>query len=278
MKLFRNLVLALGVASVSSAWAEHAPSRIVSLGAAVTETVYALGHGENLVGRDQTSLWPQAATHLPDVGYPRHLALEGIVSLLPDTVLASHDAGPPHVLQGLSNAGVNVVNITTGPSWDDAKAGMQKVAAQLGQQEALATLLAAADEDLAAAKALTPSTPKKLLFLLAEGPAGWMAAGSSTRTQTLIEALGAQNVMAQARGYRPLSAEALLALGPDAILIASHGLKQKSLQETLKSSGLEQVPAVKNGHVHVVDSSRYLTLGPRFGESVKALAQLLYKP
>lgn len=57
-----------------------ASERIVSIGGDVTEIVYALGAEQQLIARDSTSLHPQAAAALPDVGYMRQLNAEGILS------------------------------------------------------------------------------------------------------------------------------------------------------------------------------------------------------
>lgn len=262
--------------------AEKTPSkRIVTVGAAITETVYALGMDQHLVGRDQTSLWPQAATQLPDVGYPRNLALEGILSLAPDLVVLSHDAGPPHVISGLKNAGVEVLTVPTGPQWEHAKAGISQIGAQLSADDKAAEILALADQGIAQVSMREGEQPARLLFLLAEGPSGWLAAGTDTRADTLINAVQGENVMAASSGYRPLSAEAILSLSPDAILVASHALLdqhsgvEKSLQQALLDAGLDVVPAVKNGRTFALDSSKFLTLGPRFGEAVNELSILL---
>ena len=73
--------------------------RIVSVGGALTETLYALGAMADLVGVDTTSLYPEAARRLPSVGYARSLSAEGVLSLRPTLIVASEDAGPPAVLR-----------------------------------------------------------------------------------------------------------------------------------------------------------------------------------
>ena len=83
------------------ACAAHAAPRIVSIGGPVTEIVYALGAGDQVVGVDTSSTFPEAATRLPQVGYQRRLSAEGVLSLQPDVVLATSDAGPPAALEQL---------------------------------------------------------------------------------------------------------------------------------------------------------------------------------
>ncbi|MBK8158789.1 MAG: ABC transporter substrate-binding protein [Rhodospirillaceae bacterium] len=106
MKLDRRtwLLAALG-ATLAPRPLSARQQRIVCAGGAMTECVYALGAGDQVVAVDTTSLYPRAALSLPKIGYLRQLAVEGVLSLSPDIVLADRDAGPPNVLQQLRATG-----------------------------------------------------------------------------------------------------------------------------------------------------------------------------
>eukprot|EP01136_Pigoraptor_vietnamica_P034580 Opistho-1_new@98715 len=71
--------------------------RLVTVSGAITEVVFALGAESMLVGSDTTSVWPEAALRTPKVGYMRQLSAEGLLSLRPSAVIATHEAGPPLV-------------------------------------------------------------------------------------------------------------------------------------------------------------------------------------
>jgi iron complex transport system substrate-binding protein len=111
--VFGALVFALRGSVRLSAAAEaleHDPSRLVAVGGAVTEIVYALGAGEHLVGVDTSSTYPEAATTLPHVGYQRALSAEGVLSLRPSFVLstwteilACFEQGSPGGIAGYSS-------------------------------------------------------------------------------------------------------------------------------------------------------------------------------
>ena len=82
-------------------------SRIVSLNGDVTETIFALGLGGNLVGVDTSAPYPaRRVARLPKIGYQRTLSAEGILSLRPTVVIGTAEAGPPEVIQQLRSAGV----------------------------------------------------------------------------------------------------------------------------------------------------------------------------
>ncbi|MEX0582565.1 MAG: ABC transporter substrate-binding protein, partial [Sneathiella sp.] len=126
-----------------------APKRVVSVGGALTEAVYALGAGELIVGSDTTSYYPEAAAASPKVGYQRALSAEGILSLNPDLVLMTDEAGPPPVLAQLKSAGVNMLTLNAGRSLEDVKKNIEVISGALDRKEEGAALIA----DMTAAEA-----------------------------------------------------------------------------------------------------------------------------
>lgn len=85
------------------------PARVVSIGGHVTEIIYALGAQATLVGTDSSSIYPPEAKKLPQVGYLRQVSVEGVASLQPDLIIASHDIGPPAAVEKLKALGVPLV-------------------------------------------------------------------------------------------------------------------------------------------------------------------------
>ena len=118
--------------------------RIVCVGGAVTETVFALGAQGQLVGVDTTSLFPVDATRLPQVGYARTLSAEGVLALKPQLLLASGEAGPPLVLTQLKSAGLRVEVLDEQHRFDGVLARTQRVGALCGRERE-AALQAAPD-------------------------------------------------------------------------------------------------------------------------------------
>ena len=86
------------------------PARIVSIGGAITEILYALGFEDRLAGVDSTSLYPAAALRdKPNVGYMRQLSAEGVLGLNPSLVLAVQGSGPKETMDVLEAAKVPLV-------------------------------------------------------------------------------------------------------------------------------------------------------------------------
>jgi iron complex transport system substrate-binding protein len=86
-------ILGLLFATVLAAAAESSGPRVVSGAGAITETICALGAQDLLVAVDASSVYPPEVSKLPQVGYARQLAAEGILSVHPALLLVTDDAG-----------------------------------------------------------------------------------------------------------------------------------------------------------------------------------------
>ena len=248
---------------------------LVSIDGALTEIVYALGAEDRLVGVDTTSVYPEAAQSLPQVGYMRQLSAEGILSLQPDLVLATRDAGPEPVFEQLRAAGVQVVRIEAYHTLEGVLDKVMQVGRALqlpDTAEQLATRIRAQAGPLLAA---IPDSPSATLFLMGSGNHGLMAAGQETRAQAFLQLVGADNV-AEYRGYRPIGQEGAVLMQPEVVLAGfsaqpGGGAENAGLLKTLGAT-----PAAKHQRIHTVDLGKTLGFGPRIGEVLAEVLPLLY--
>jgi iron complex transport system substrate-binding protein len=268
----RHLALLAGAGLLAGA----APARLVSVGGAITETVFALGEGARLVAADSSSRHPAAAAALPRLGYMRSLPTEGILALRPDLVLSS-EAGPAEAVAVLRAAGVPlaVIEDGAGPGAPPAKA--RAVAAALGRDgEALATALqrdwAALDAPIAAAE-----RRPRVLFVLSLARGAPLVSGRGTHADAMIAAAGGENPVRGFTGYRPLSAEAAAGLAPEAILMMDHALAEAGgTRGVLSAPALAVTPAARTGRVLAMDGPYLLNFGPRAAAARRDLAALLH--
>ncbi|MGE8566926.1 Hemin-binding periplasmic protein HmuT precursor [compost metagenome] len=265
------LAIALGwVVAVGVHAAE--PSRVVSLGGSVTEIVYGLGEGDRLVGDDLSSLYPEAATKLPRVGYYRAVPVEGVLSLKPDLVLASEQAGPPDALKRLAGVGVRVVTVSDAPSVDSLKARIRAVAEALGVAPAGERMVDEVTRELARAEAIPATRARALLLLNRTGtPQG---AGRDTAANEVMHLAGLVNVLDNQQGYKPLSAEAIGALGPDLIVVTQASLDAGGgMEKFLAQPGIAGSQAAAKRRVVVMDDLLILGMGPRLPLALTQLKQ-----
>ncbi|MEN5163601.1 helical backbone metal receptor [Achromobacter kerstersii] len=265
------LAIALGWAMAASVHAAE-PSRVVTLGGSVTEIVYGLGQGDRLVGDDQSSLYPEAATKLPRVGYYRAVPVEGVLSLKPDLVLASEQAGPPEALKRLAGVGVRVITVSDAPSVDSLKSRIRAIAGALGVAAAGERMVEDVTQELARAEAIPATRARALLLINRTGsPQG---AGRDTAANEVMQLAGLDNVLHDQQGYKPLSAEAMGALAPDLIVVTQASLEAGGgMEKFLSLPGIASTQAAAKRRVVVMDDLLILGMGPRLPLALTQLKQ-----
>ena len=265
--------------SDGAASSSEAPQRVVSVGGALTEIVYELDAQDSLVGVDTTSLHPEAATALPQVGYQRNLSAEGVLSLDPDLMLVTDDAGPPEALEQIEAAGIEIQRLPSGNTLETVLERVDALAARFDRTVEGETLAARieAEMDEARAIAATLAPSPRAVFLLGTGTGSAMAAGGDTAADSMLRYAGAENALSDFDGYKPVGAEGLIAAAPEVIVVVAHGESDDEdvAAAALAVPGAGDTPAGRSGHVVVADALRLLGFGPRIGEAVRDLAARL---
>ncbi|WP_288902853.1 ABC transporter substrate-binding protein [uncultured Sneathiella sp.] len=259
---------------ISTAAHADAPKRIVSIGGALTETIYALDAGDLVVGSDTTSYYPPAAASAPKVGYMRALSAEGILSLSPDIVILSEESGPPTVLEQLKSAGVTMLELEAGRTIGDVKKNIKILAETLEKQGEGESLISEIDDTVSKLQEAIAAqeSSRSVMFILQHSGGAPMVAGSKTAADSIIKLAGAENAVTGYDGYKPLSPEAATSLAPDILLVTTQGLEQSGGEATLLAApGVSLTPAAKNGHVVAMDALLLLGFGPRTAEAALEL-------
>lgn len=265
----------LGVLLATSSATMAVTRRIVSVGGALTETVYALHAQADLVGVDTTSVYPEPATKLPSVGYARTLSVEGVLALKPTQLIATEDAGPPAVMRQLSAAGIPVEVMAANHRMEGVLARIKRVGELTGrvaQAAAMDTSLRQAWTSVQGHVAQHKDKPMRVLFILAHAPNQIMVAGSETAAHAMIEYAGAINAIKGFEGYKPLTPEAVIAAQPDVVLLTDMGWKAAGgARGILSLPGMAQTPAGRHHRVVSLDAMFLLGFGPRLPAAVSAL-------
>ncbi|MCR6484988.1 ABC transporter substrate-binding protein [Amycolatopsis sp. OK19-0408] len=266
-------------------------SRVLAFDMAGTlaATVFGLGLGDRVVGRDVSTGFP-AAQRLPLVTRNGHqLNAEAIMALRPTVILTDTTLGPWDVVLQLRDSGIPVVVLDPKRTMDNVGALVHDTAAALGVPEAGQRLSARLDEDIATKKAeitrLAPAEPARKLrvvFLYLRGQAGvYYLFGRGSGADSLITALGAVDVASEAgvEGMRPMTPEALVKARPDVILLMTKGLESVGGPDgLLQVPGVAQTPAGLHRRFVDMADSEILSFGPRTPGVLDALARALYAP
>ncbi|WP_245904390.1 heme/hemin ABC transporter substrate-binding protein [Roseicyclus mahoneyensis] len=268
------LMLAVIAGQMRSPAQADPAERVLALGGAVTEIVYALGQGDRLVARDTTSTYPPEAAALPDVGYVRALSPEGVLSVAPDLILAIEGSGPPETMEVLRAADIALATVPEGYDATAIVAKITVVAQALEVPEAGARLVAEVEAALAGAIAAgRTQTPPRVLFILSLQGGRIMAAGADTAAQGIIELAGGVNALSGFNGYQQVSDEAVLLADPDVILMMDRsGEHAAEATDILTHPVLGQTRAAQTGAILHQPGLLLLGFGPRTPQAVEALS------
>jgi iron complex transport system substrate-binding protein len=253
--------------------------KIVTVGGAVTETVYALGAEEILVGTDTSSIFPETATKLPQVGYQRTLSAEGVISLKPSLLIVLPEAGPPTAIQQIENAGIKVLKVNNDSTLEGTKTKIRQIAEALNKKEKGEEIIKKLETDLAEAEKLASAktTKPKVVFIFSRGAGNTQVGGTNTPADAIIKMAGGTNAIKQFSEYKPLTSEALVAAQPDVILLPTRGLQTiGGIDTVLNLPGVAETPAGKNKKIVSVDDMLLLGFTPRLGLGVKELCEKIH--
>ncbi|MCA0278257.1 MAG: ABC transporter substrate-binding protein [Proteobacteria bacterium] len=281
---------ALGLALLSATAASQAAeglsvlpdrSRVASVGGSITEIVYALGEEKSLVVRDSTSVYPEAAFKLPDVGYMRALSPEGVLSVNPSGILALEGSGPKEAVDVLKKASIPFINVPEGFSHKGIIDKIRVVGKALDVEAKAEALAKEVDGQLSEAEALTKDIPadqrKRVLFILSMQGGKILASGNNTAADGIIAMAGGVNAVEGYSGYKQLTDEAAITAKPDMILMMDReGQLAIDDSQIYGHPAIASTPAGQARKVIRMDGAYLLGFGPRTAGAVKDLAAALY--
>ncbi len=255
------------------------PARIVSLGPAITETLFAVGAGPRLVAGTTTDNYPPEVQRLPKVGgfAPQTISVELILAQKPDLVLAG-GRFQQSVVEAVARLGIPAVVIDP-TSLGDVEDAMVLIGRLTGQQASANALVADFRRRREAVQlpsaAIKPSDRPRLLYVLWDEPL--QTAGPATFVGQMIAEAGGQNIFADAtQRYPSVSDESVLARNPEIILAPDHG-GTKLQDRLLHRPGWERVAAIMRRRIVTVPEDLLHRPGPRIIEGLERLADLLRK-
>ena len=270
MKFAKKLFLTFSIATLSTI--TIAQERIISIGGDVTEIIYALNAEQNLVGRDSTSLIPQAVNSLPDIGYMRQLNAEGILALKPTKVIATEVAQPSIILEQLKSAGITVDTIPFKYSAENVVEKIKKVGESLGKQTQAVTLA----ENFANELKAIPNSPLdvRILFVLNRAGANQTVAGKDTVADEAIKLIGAKNAMGNNVRFVPISQEGVIAANPDLTVMTRLGIQSLgSTEKVWELPGIAHTNAGKNKQLVIVEDIAFMSFGLTTPKALLTLRQ-----
>jgi iron complex transport system substrate-binding protein len=249
---------------------------IISLAPSNTEILYAIGAGDQLVGRDELSDFPEAAKAVESVGGSMgDFSTEAIVALNPDLVLAS-ELNAPELVKSIEDLGITVYSLPNPKSFEDLYKNLETVATLTGHDateliDSLKARVAAVDEKIA------PLSSRIPVFFELDGTDPLMpwTSGPGSFVDMLITRSGGSNVAAGLDGeWAKISSEELVKTDPHVIFLGD-ALYGMTVESVAARPGWDSITAVKNNAIYPFNPDTATRPGPRLIDALEEMAKLL---
>ncbi len=257
---------------------ETKPTKIISLMPSVTETLFAIGAGNQVIGRTDWCNYPEEALELPSVGQ-MEFDLEKLIALKPDLVLSHEGAlkASSHLLDQVRDAGIKVIVVNNSDSFEGVYQAIQFIATVTGHVEngtLLVNDLKTAFTEIEKKAAEIPTDKRKKVWI--EVDPGLFTTGKGTFMHEILETINAINSAEKAEGWVKFSEEEVVVMNPDVIVTTYGDRFENPKQQILERAGWDSVTAVKNEQIFDFNSDTLTKPGPRLAEGVEQLAKLIY--
>ena len=251
------------------------PARVVSLAPSITEIVFALNRGDRLAGVTRFSDYPEDASRLPRVGSYVYLDIEKIVSLKPDLCIAVKDGNPISVIRRIEDMGIPVFAID--PMEISAViSSIYDIGELLNAKKEAEKLGLEMKRRLDRIDAMVSGVSEKPLVFFQIGVSPIVSAGSGTFIDELIKRAGGRNAAGHLSGYPGFSKEDVLVMAPEVMILTTMS-KQKVFENVIREwRQWEDLPAVRDNRIHMVDSDLYDRPSPRLIDGLEELAVLIH--
>ena len=257
----------LVISTASSAAA--VPERVVSLVPSVTESIFAIDAGEQLVGVTSWCDYPEEAQEREVVGDAFNLNMEVLLSLEPDAVIGDSNLVAHH-MEALKDVGIEMFTIEP-LTYDEVAESLEKLGAYLGQEEQAAE---AAERMRTRRDEILADVPDQ------EGPLVFVetwnepisSAGPGSFLHELLEMAGASNIAHDMKEpWGQFSEELVIERDPEVILLTNF-----NYDEVMQRDAWRELTAVQNERVYEVDPDVFARTSTRLADALEALVDILY--
>jgi len=244
------------------------PQRIVTIGPGATETLFAIGAGKSLVGRDSGSDFPTSVKSIPVVANYEGPFFEKVVAARPDLVIVQGETWDKERIDMWQQKCGAPVAALTPVTLEQVAGDIEKMGAWLDRKDDAQTLAKTLRKGFQSADA---SAPTALLEVQREP---LMVAGRDTLVDDVMRRAGLANAAREVRGYKQFSVEKLIAQAPDFyVLTVKPADRKRAVSELKRHPIFGRLACVRRNRILVVDGDLVLRPGPRLSEGIAQLAE-----
>lgn len=252
------------------------PHRLISLAPSITETLFALGLGDRVVGDTDFCDYPPEARRKPHVGSLLNPSLEKIVALKPDLVIGDAESNRLQTAEQLERLGIPLYGVTA-HSVDGALASIEDLGRVLGRETQARALLATLRARTETMEQRVRGKPRpKVLFVVWYRPL--ITAGPQTFIADVVRRAGGDSVANDLKGEWPrLNLEDALQRDPDVILFPKTEAFSPDLEEFRGMPVWKDLRAVRDGRLYFIPDTINRP-GPRLIDALEEVARILHPP
>jgi iron complex transport system substrate-binding protein len=290
--LFTALIAALIAAISCGRFANQATNsttdRFVVISSIYNEIIWALGAQDKVVGVDLSSTYPPEVKNVQTVGYHRALSAEGILSLHPTAIVHDNNIGPPQVVEQIQGLNIPMKTFESkNNSIDGTKALIREMGSYFKKEDRAEELCRMLDTQLAASlekvkqyndhprvAVIHFGRASNVYLVVGKGGGGDAAAASQ-----MIEMAGGQMAIDTQGMQRMASPEIIAQANPDVILVTDFGYDRLggSIDQIKALPGVDASNAAKNGRIYRIEENQLMYFGPRSGENIAKVAEIIHQ-
>jgi len=253
--------------------------KIVSLSPSVTEILFAVGAGDQVIGRDSFSNYPAEASSITDVGGSMgNYSIETITSLQPDLVIAA-EINTPEQVSALEGMGLKVYYLANPKTISEIYDMILNVGILSGHADDAEKLNASLQQRVQAVEdTIAKATTRPSVFYELDGtdPAKPWTPGPGSFLDELIMAAGGENIAAGlSSAWAQISVEELLVKDPEIILLGD-SIYGMTPEQVAARAGWEGLTAIREGRIYPFNDDLVSRPGPRLVDGLEELAQLIH--
>jgi ABC-type Fe3+-hydroxamate transport system substrate-binding protein len=253
---------------------EGPAQRIVCLVPSITETLFALGAGERVVGITDYCMHPESGVRAkPRIGGTKNFYVDKILALAPDLVVANAEENRKHQIEKLEQNGLRIF-ITLPTTVDGCLKMISDMAALTDTAQAAQPILAAIEQARAGAPAVAVNPPPRVLCPVWKDP--YMTINRDTYVSSVIQNSGGRNIFEDcAERYPQFTLAEAARRNPDVVLLPTEPYHFTAADIPGFSAMGPEIPAIRKGRIHIVEGELLSWYGPRLARALTELSGLL---
>ncbi len=252
--------------------------RIVSIAPSNTEILFAIGAGDQVVGRDEISDYPPEALEVASIGSTYgELNTEVILALEPDLVLAATITSPEQV-QTLEALGIPLFLLANPDDFPGLLENINVVGGLTGREAEAEALAEELDARIKEVTQKTADAQKASVFYEVDGtdPTAPWTTGTGTFQDVLIGLVGGENIAADIAGWGQMSLEEIVTRNPRVVIFGEGPWVPTTAGSFSERSGWGEIAAVVDGRVYGIDTNWVDRPGPRLVDALEEMALMIH--